>query len=197
MSYYAQFSSLSGATFRFDTRIYLNGNPTSHTDRKCVAAIVGKNPGSASSATIGTWGSLNLSGDKMLPYVRNRFVEAYALAGKTVPANAFVRVWNLFYLCDKVLGSAIRVVGKMDSPRSCPSEKPTPPIIWFAWGGDDSRLNEHKKRFLHRLEQPDHVFFYDYKSEKIAARIPELTSAVKHPQGLPAQPIVEHLANIL
>ena len=113
MSYYAQFDLRSNAVFRFDTRIYLNGNPSSRADGICVAAIVGKNPGAASSNTTGVWESLNLTGDKMLPSVRNRFVEAYKRGGKAMPENAFIQVWNLFYLCDKKLSTAVDAIGKI------------------------------------------------------------------------------------
>lgn len=195
MTYYAQFDLHSGATFRSDTRIYLNGNPASQTDGDCVAAIVGKNPGSASSATTGTWESLDLTGDKMLPSVGNRFIEAYKLARKTIPKFAFVRVWNLFYLCDENLGSALDAINKISSPLICSSENNIPEIVWFAWGNDDINLNPFKNRFLSM--RIVHAFFFDKQNDKICARCPTRASFAKHPQGLPAQPVIEHLAKIL
>lgn len=195
MSYYARFDIHSGATFRSDTRIYLNENPVYHTDGKCVAAIVGKNPGSASSTKRGVWESLNLSGDKMLPSVKNRFIKAYELAGKTVEKNAFVQVWNLFYLCDKILGSALNALGKIRSPLICLSENNIPKIVWFAWGGDDPRLNPFKKRFLNM--HPARAFFFDRQNQRMCPSCPTTANFAKHPQGLLAQPVIEHLANIL
>jgi len=194
MSYYAQFDLVSNARFRFDTRIYLDGNPASPRDGICVAAIASKNPRSARSATIGTWGSLDLVGDKMLPYVKNRFIEAYELAGKTIPKDAFVRVWNLFYLCDKNLASALKAI-KFRPQKIRAYEESTAKIIWFAWGGDNKQLNPFKKRFLDM--RPAHAFFFDKHSNRICTTHPTITSFAKHPHGLRATPVIEHLATIL
>jgi len=195
MSYYAQFDLHSNAVFRFDTRIYLNGNPVSRSDGICVAAIVAKNPGSASAVTMGEWQPLNLSGDKMLSNVRNIFIKACELAGKAISKGAFVQVWNLFYLCDKNLSSALKAIEEISSPLECPSENHVSPIVWFAWGGDDKNLNRFKKRFLNR--QFSHAFFFDHKIKKICANSPTAINFAEHTQGLPAQPVIKHLANIL
>lgn len=200
MCYYAKFESRFGKTFRFDTRIYLNENAGSRTDGKCVAAIVGKNPGSASSTTIGTWGNLELSGDKMLPSIRNIFIKAYKLAGKTIPKNAFVQVWNLFYLCDKNLDSAIKSADKISTALlpACPGEEsdPRPRIVWFAWGGNNDKLNGFKKRFL-KKKKPVKAFFYNHQTKTVSVGVPRTTDFAKHTQGLRQQTVIEHLAGIL
>jgi hypothetical protein len=132
----------------------------------------------------------------MLPSVRNRFFEAYKLAEKAMPKGAFIQVWNLFYLCDKNLRGALKTVCKINSRVVCSTETGVlPRIVWFAWGGDDKNLNAFKARFLDR--QFTHAFFFDKFNNKVCARSPTRTSFAKHPQGLRAQPIVEHLANIL
>ena len=131
----------------------------------------------------------------MLPSVRNRFIKAYELTGKAPPEDAFVQVWNLFYLCDKDLASALNAIGEIRSPVVCSSENRIPKIVWFAWGGDDKHLNPFKLRFLNM--QFACAFFFDQQTKKICARIPTQTSFAKHPQGLPAQPVIEYLATIL
>ena len=199
MSYYAQFVPHGGAIFRMDTRIYLSGSPASQDDGKRVAAIIGKNPGAALTGANGGWGELKLAGDNMLPSVRNRFIEAYQLAGKQIPKLAFVQVWNLFYLCNKDLVSAVNSIDQITSAPRCRREEDghTPPIVWFAWGGDNPHLNKYKERFLKTDTRLGHVFFYDYNQKMIRTQFPEAVSHVKHPQGLPRQPVVKHLATIL
>lgn len=199
MNYYAQFVSHVSGVFRMDTRIYLNGNHTSQSGGQRVAAVIGKNPGSASAAVGSGWGPLHLGKDKMLPSVRNRFLEAYRVSKKPVPQLAYVQVWNLFYLCGANLSLAIKSLSKTPSPPACPSETvgSTPPIVWFLWGGNDPRLNHFKARFLTGRLSARSVFFYDYVAQAVSNNAPTATSSVKHPQGMPAEPIVRHLANIL
>jgi hypothetical protein len=195
MSYFARFMRLRNSDFRFDTRIYLRESPRDEQDGECVAAIVAKNPGSAQATVRGQWGPLELANDKMLPSVRKRFIDGYRLSGKAIPRSAFVRVWNLFYLCDNNLQSAILAVRRFDAPPICKGEATVPAIVWFAWGGSDARLNPFKTRFR-GLTVP-HAFFYDQELGRVVSAIPSTTDFAKHPQGLRSEPIVEHLGTIL
>jgi hypothetical protein len=195
MSYFACFIRVHDAIFRFDTRIYLRESSQDEQDGQCVAAIVAKNPGSARATVLGQWGRLELANDKMLPSVRKRFIDGYRLSGKVIPRDAFVRVWNLFYLCDNDLHSAIRAVSGFATPPICVSEATAPAIVWFAWGGPDARLDPFKTRFR-GLDVP-HAFFYDQELGKVVTAVPATTDFAKHPQGLRSEPIVEHLATIL
>ena len=195
MSYFAKFEKLGGAIFRFDTRIYLTNDALDSGAGKCIAAVVGKNPGSASSTSFGVLSPLELFGDNMLPSVRNRFVEAYRRASKPVPLGAFVRIWNLFYLCDANLQNAIRSYESFLSPPACSSEGDDPPLVWFAWGGSHPTLDNLKKRFRDRSYPRS--FFYDKKKERIVDRVPQAGDFPKHLQGLPEEPIVEFLSKNL
>lgn len=58
------------SVFRLDTRVYLADVPTARKDGRCIAAVIGKNPGSARSNRLGVWEPVELHDDKMLPYVR-------------------------------------------------------------------------------------------------------------------------------
>ena len=131
----------------------------------------------------------------MLPSVRNRFISAYQRASKPIPQGAFVRVWNQFYLCDPKLSSAIRSYSALASPLSCGTEKATPPIVWFAWGGAQTTLDGMKKRFYGI--SPEHPFFYDKNTKAVTPATPQPTDFPKHPQGLLEEPIVHYLAKIL
>lgn len=193
MSYYARFESVDGQLFRFDTRIYLGEHDLAKKSI-CVGAIVGKNPGSAKPTELGVLAPLALDGDKMLPSVRNRFRAAYQVAGKSIPDNAYVRVWNLFYLCNPALDQACAVVNAMGNSPSCDSEEGDPPVVWFAWGGNDARLNAFKQRYL--AGQRD-SFYYDHRAAKVVGKAPTEEDFAKHPQGMPAKPVVEHLAGFL
>lgn len=198
MNYYARFIKIHNELFRLDTRIYLEEvrKIPNEKDGVCVAAIVGKNPGSARPTQPDKWTSLDLGKDKMLPYVRNRFLEGYRLAGKTIPHGAFVRVWNLFYLCNKKLDIAIASRNKIASKAPiCSSEKSVPKIVWFAWGNSDASLNPFKTRFQ-SFDIKD-AFYFDKHSGKIVARIPSQTDFAKHPQGLLKSPIATYLKSVL
>jgi len=178
-----------------DTRIYLeNCNAPASTD-PCVGAIVAKNPGSATSETMGQLAPLSLNGDNMLPSIRNRFRAAYALSGKPIPETGFVRVWNLFYLCAANLRQAIKACAAITSPPFCTSESLLPPIVWFAWGKSDKYLDPLKVRFQ-RL-QLQRAFFFDNRQGKVVARIPQNDDFAKHPQGMPGSPVVQFLKNHL
>jgi len=194
VEYVATFEEVEGVLCRFDTRIYLGSyNPSK--DSICVGAMVGKNPGSAMPTRTGELAPLELRGDKMLPTVGNRFTEAYALANKQVPPNAFVRIWNLFYVCGKDMDRAAKVASQMAHPPICESEKGTVPFVWFGWGGNNAMLNPFKQRFVERRYSP--AFFYDHTCGKVITRTPEQSEFAKHTQGMPAAPIRKHLAMVV
>lgn len=195
--YYAQFLQNGKHTFRLDTRIYLEDTKSPGAQDKYVAAIVAKNPGSAvANGAYGSLAPLSLGGDNLLPSVRNRFIDAYKAAGKCIPPGAFVRVWNLFYLCDPRLANALKSYQSISSPPQCSTECQVPPIVWYAWGGNDKHLNPLKNRFLN-YSKPSAAFFYDRKTKRVVLQVPKAGDFAKHPQGLSAKPIVDFLATVV
>jgi hypothetical protein len=194
MSYYACFRLHEGRQFRLDTRIYLGDGAPGGKDI-CVAAIIGKNPGSASPTEYGRLSPINLKGDKLLPFVRNRFQNAYRMAGTKPSVGAFGRVWNLVYLCNKDLHAAVKEYQRVRVPLHCASEDSLPPAVWFAWGPPSPRLRGHSSRFMGR--EMDHPFYYDMDSERIIDEVPGQNSRVKHTQGMPAEPVEDHLASLI
>lgn len=193
MAFYARFEHVADHVFRFDTRIYL-GKHNADEGGECVGAIVGKNPGTAKPTQLGILAPLSLDGDKMLPSVRNRFIAGYKNAGKSIPNNAYVQVWNLFYLCNPNLGVACSEMSRLVEPPLCPSENRKMKVVWFAWGGNDTYLNSFKQRFLSEHKSG---FYYNHQSGLVIPHIPSATDFAKHPQGMPAIPIVNHLAGWL
>ena len=178
-----------------DTRVYLQDHATPGVGDTCVAAIVAKNPGSATHSTLGVLALLTIGKDKMLPTVRNRFRSAYHVAGKKIPDGAFVQVWNLFYLCNPSLSAALSAFSKVPSPPICSSESTPPKIVWFAWGGPHGALNVLKSRFTTApFSTP---FFYDHKTRCVVRRVPTISDFAKHPQGMPGAPIVSFLRGIV
>jgi hypothetical protein len=192
--YLARFEEVQGSLFRFDTRIYVNGYD-SGLDSNCVGAIVGKNPGSAGPSSLNELMPLELNGDKMLPTVRNRFIDGYRLAGKHIRPNSFVRVWNLFYICDPDLNSACKKAASYQELPTCETEHGETPVVWYGWGGHDPRLNSFKERFLARSWPRQ--FFYDHRDICIKNHAPTLHSFAKHTQGMPSRAVNAHLAGIL
>jgi len=194
MEYFARFEKVDGVLFRFDTRIYLNGYDPSKNS-SCVGAIVGKNPGSAIPKTLSELVPLELNGDKMLPTVRNRFIDGYKLAKKKISLNSFVRVWNLFYICDPDLNSACQKATNYKNLPTCSTENEGVPIVWYGWGGHDQRLNLFKERFIAKTWP--HQFFYDHNKSCVNTQPPTIKSFAKHTQGMPSKPVNEHLANVI
>ncbi|EGQ9765679.1 hypothetical protein ACLVXC_004225 [Vibrio alginolyticus] len=194
MSYFARFEKINGQLFRFDTRIYLTEFDPQEPSI-CVGAIVGKNPGSAQPHIFGELQPLDLNGDKMLPAVRNRFLDAYKIAQKDIPINAYVRVWNLFYLCDADLSSACNKIANFSNIPTCESEKEYTPIIWFGWGGSDNRLNSYKNRFISKTW--DNQFYYSHVEKRVVNQLPCPESFAKHTQGMPSEPVNGHLSEII
>jgi hypothetical protein len=190
MAYYARFENIENNLFRFDTRIYL-GKHDPALSGECVGAIVGKNPGSAQPIKLGLFAPLELDGDKMLPSVRNRFIDAYDEAKIKIPDHAFVQVWNLFYLCNPNLGEAYGAINQLPNKPKCPSEDRNPKTVWFAWGGNDEDLNPFKRRFIKRDLTG---FYYNHRSKAVVDHPPLESDFAKHPQGMPSRPIINHLA---
>jgi hypothetical protein len=177
-----------------DTRIYLSTAPRLQRDGSCVGAIVGKNPGSACGVPTGNWQSLSLGKDRLLPTVKNIFVAAYVGAGKTIPDNAYIQVWNLFYLCDPNLTAALRALRAIATAPICLTETTYVPIVWYAWGGSDSRLNQFKARFSPTAK---HEFFFDKHTATVQPRRPTVHDFAKHTQGMPWAPVIAHLGRIV
>ncbi|MGA3189442.1 MAG: hypothetical protein ABSF22_20245, partial [Bryobacteraceae bacterium] len=199
MAYYAQFKPVDDHTFRLNTRIYLNVcNKPSEADKECIAAVVLMNPGSARpqpGSERARWEPLILDRDSTLPTIYGLFWDAYAKTSKPIPKNAFIQVWNLFYLCDPKAGPAFTKFKKVLDPSWCGSEKECKPrLVWFAWGKCKStapsvikRFNCLKERF--RLEAPEKSFYYghrgstDYEanSARIQHGVPSDKDFAKHP----------------
>jgi hypothetical protein len=193
--YFARFEQHNGSTFRFDTRIYLRESDCPGSGDTCVAAIIGKNPGSAAAVTFGSLAALSLGADNLLPTVKRYFTKAYADTNKPLPAGVFVRVWNLFYFCCPRLTHAIEKGQADPHAPICNSESDVPPIVWFAWGGSHPYLDSLKSRFRTKLIQTP--FFFDKPAGCVATRIPAPADFARHTQGMKESPIVQFLANRL
>ena len=76
----------------------------------------------------------------------------------------------------------------------CPSEKDMHKIVWFAWGWDKF-LMDFKERFSDI--SVSYPFYYDFTRSMIINEVPLVDDHEKHPQGLPQDPVVDHLSKIL
>ena len=194
MNYFARFEEVNGQLFRFDTRIYLE-SLNLNFESVCVGAIVGKNPGSAAPNALNQFLPLDLHRDQMLPFVGNRFLDGYRRAKKPIPPNAFVRVWNLFYVCNPDLGAALKIASKTPHLPTCPSETDSAPVIWYGWGGNNADLNPYKARYLQKKHR--NQFFYNHRSAVIVQNAPAVADFAKHTQDMPTETIVQYLAKVL
>jgi len=123
--------------------------------------------------------------------VRKGFDEA----GLAWPDRGYVRVLNLFYLCDRNLRTARQTVAAIGNPPVCPSERGRSPWTWFAWGGPDPQLDTLKERFARRRwARP---FFVSTRSGRLEQRLPATRDFARHTQGMPHAGVVAFLAEHL
>ena len=202
--YWAEFQPKHGQNFRFDTRIYLQGidefEDVPYDSDTCVGAIVGKNPGSAKSnpnyPKTTRFEPINLNGDKFLPTVRNRVLNAYTANSKQLPPRSYVQVLNLFYLCNPTLQAAIQALQGLPAPYpKCPKENQSFGWIWYAWGGFHNTLNQLKGQFLGKTQKPIYV---EGKTLTATSKIPHPTvDFARHPQGVRSDKIISALVRVI
>ena len=195
--YWARFEKIESGIFRFDTRIYPEAIAELSQSDKCIGAIVGKNPGSAkgSAPTISTLQPIELNHDSLLPNVRSVMRKANETADKTIPPRSYVRVLNLYYLCEPKLNFAITAMDHYSKDHPCPSENERYSWVWYMWGGKDEKLSKHKTRFA-RLKAGRH-FFYDNHAKDMRSYAPSKQCFARHIQGLKHDLVVPYIAGIL
>ena len=194
--YWAHFVENEAVIYRLDTRVYLVPVENPGRSDKCLGAIIGKNPGSA----VPGQGSSKLSeialqGDKCLPTIRSVVLKAYEHAGIETPLRGYVQVLNLFYICDPNLTTAVQSFRKMSEPMVCSAENKKFPWAWYAWGGNNPKINPMKERFNHVKAKA--YFHYDLSKKIMVTGRPSQKTTAKHTQGLPHQPVVEYLSKVI
>ena len=129
-----------------------------------------------------------------MPFVRNRFLAAYEKADLRIPHGAYIRVWNLLYLCNPTLKDAIASYATIKDRRACESEDNVPRLVWFAWGPPNPKLSILMSRFTDRaMEQP---FYYDILTHSVESCKPKLTNKVKHTQDFRRSQLRHTLLNV-
>lgn len=194
---WASFEQVGSDTFRYDTRVYLDPIGAPSQQDVCIGAVVGKNPGSARPLYASKSGlqPIDLGGDKLIPNVRSIVRKAYVLAAKTPPANAYIQILNLFYLCNPDLEMAIKRIKIHSTAKVCPSETNIFPWIWYVWGSHSDDLSLFKGRFA-TLMSNTHFFVNTASGLVVHSRATEDSSA-RHTQGLSHDLIVPALRRIV
>lgn len=198
MSYYwAIFKRIGSNTFRFDTRIYINEIGEPRKSDPCIGAVVGKNPGSANPSDITKihLQEIILSGDKLLPSVKNIIQKSYNEAKTEIPSRGFIQVLNLFYLCNTNLERAIEESKKFDKLKFCQSEQNSFPWIWYVWGNSMVSINKHKNRF-NNIKAKKH-FFFNQNTKRIDQRKPTVDDFARHTQGLKQNLVVPFISQLI
>lgn len=194
--FWAEFQTLGDNVFRFDTRIYLDPIDEPSVNDICIGAIVGKNPGSASSDQLNNGiVPICLDGDKLLPTVRNIVLKAYAHSSTDIPSKSYIQVLNLFYLCDPDLSNALKSIQKYGNPKVCIQESNQFPWLWYVWGGENSQLSPFKNRF--QSINAKKAFYFDPRQAQIIENVPDTNDFAKHTQGLKHELIVPYLSSML
>ncbi|MEM9396852.1 MAG: hypothetical protein AAF991_05185 [Pseudomonadota bacterium] len=129
-----------------------------------------------------------------MPTVRSTVAVAYEKSGRSVASRSFLRVLNLFYVCDNDLRSAKTLLNSSRRNPVCEWEDSPYPWVWFAWGGPDRVLDGLKKRFVAMdTKQP---FFYCGERKEVISRAPELGEKARHTQGMPTAEVIAYLASL-
>lgn len=194
--FWAEFKTLEDDVFRYDTRIYLDPIDKPEVNDTCIGAIVGKNPGSASSDYLNRGiVPIRLDGDKLLPTVRNIVLKAHANSRIDVPLRSYIQVLNLFYLCDPNLSNALTLIQQHSHPQVCIQESNPFPWLWYVWGGENNQLSPFKHRFQSTNAQK--AFYFDPRKAQIIENVPGTSDFAKHTQGLKHELIVPYLSSML
>ena len=197
--YWAQFKDINGATFRLNTRVYLQPIAEPLSTDVCIGAFIGKNPGSAkpTNPKTSTLQRIQLGNDKLLPTIRNIMIKAYNVAGKEIIPNSYIQVLNLFYLCDPLLNQAKRRIQEfLPDPPIDSSENNKFPFVFYTWGGPNDGINSYKNRFIKNIRTNNHIWF-DYKAKKTNVTKPSEIDYVKHILGLRHDNILPQIAAII
>ena len=128
----ANFHEMEGKMFRFDTKLWFD-RPPRGGEGVCIGAVMGLNPGSSQPAKEKGFATV----DPTMGNILAAFERAAENIGRPIPNGAFVRMWNLLYLCDSNEGSAIdrwiRNPRFSDAPYLDETEKDEAPFLWLAW----------------------------------------------------------------
>ena len=198
--YYAKFKKENNHTTRVDTRIYFGKEKPNPLDGNCLGIIFLKNPGSASPKIFDKLCELELRNDKTLPWIANTYLQV--IPELKLNNNDYIRVLNLFTICEPDIDSAIDLLQRYDCELEY-FEYPKVPFLFIGWGNDE-RLNFLREKYLPQLEKFNDVSFY-VEYYHLNGRIkclpkyglPKIGTKVKHPIGLRQDIVVKEIKNIL
>ncbi|TVZ55667.1 hypothetical protein OD91_0926 [Lutibacter sp. Hel_I_33_5] len=193
--FWATFSKKNDNYYRFDTRVYFDTIDKIDDNDICIGAVVGKNPGSAlpENLILDTPCKINLSGDKLLPTLRNILKKANPSLG----GRQYVQVLNLFYLCNPNLSEAISDYKKEDISKieiTCGKEQSSFNWLWFLWGGNDNQLNDMKNRF--KTVKATKYFYLNNNDKKMYSDFPQNNVCAKHTQGMTQDLVIPYLKTL-
>ena len=188
------FAKFPPPNWRHDTRIYIEDVVCPQDDDEAIAAVICKNPGSAKAAGgacahCGYHGLGN--GDPTLREIAKIFGAAINLRcpqGGPLKGD-YIQVLNLDYWCESDVDLLKRHLKANPGRDDDPAEDKTFPVIWAAWGGDDTVLNGLKKRFLKSGGQ---WLYWDYRQMNVTIGRPGVNSPVKHPERRPPKFAIDH-----
>ena len=200
--YYAKFTKTDNTVFRNDTRIYFTDEPPKNEKGRCLGVVIAKNPGSAAPKKLDEWTELKLGKDKMLPTVKNIFRKSFEKIKYVPEVNDYLRILNLFNICSPDVDEALSFKSDNNNVyiEKAKNDLEKAPLIFLAWGSED-KLNPFREIWINNLcgyeSKCLYVTYIKYPNYKIAYGIPNISTKVKHPQGLPHQIVVDNIDGIL
>lgn len=200
--YYARFLKENNHTIRTDTRIYFGKEKPDSTEGNCIGIFFLKNPGSASPKIFDELCELEIKNDKTLPWIANTYLQVIPEVKLDINNNDYIRVLNLFTICEPDIDSAISLLQKYNCYLEN-FEYSKLPFLFIGWGNDE-RLNSLREKYLLKLKIFNEVAFYVeyfHLNRKInfilREGLPSNGMKVKHPIGLRQSIVVEKIKNIL
>lgn len=176
-------------TVREDTRVYFLDSRTHDQDEgNCVGTIWMCNPGTkyeSGSKTVplktslpwGRWPRCDLDETmKIIVAVIEEAQRQAALHNRFIEQEDYVKVMNLFYLCESKKRKARKQLPGM---RPLPPQQPcqSPRFSWLAWGDDPPPT------LIPPLGSLKHPFFYSLRDKCLIRRTPTNTESALHPYG--------------
>lgn len=199
--YYAKFKSTNGILTREMTRIYFNPVTPSEKDENCIGVVIAKNPGAAKPTELDIWTKLNLSNDKMLQFIYDAFNKAFTISNYELPNNAYIRILNLFPVCNVDVDTAYKDWQKIDTTitnENADSNLRASRFIYIGWG-NEPYLDKFRTNWIEILNRYSTKCFYiSYKTDDryntfYKKGVPQLKMNVKHPSFMGKQLLIDSI----
>jgi hypothetical protein len=199
--YYAKFRKRENVLTRELTRIYFKPVDPVESDNECIGVVIAKNPGAAIYKQLNVWTEINLDNDNMLPILFNTFNETISKINYQPPKNAYIRILNLFPVCNVDVDIAYKDLLKISDNiiiEDAESDLKVSRFIFIAWG-NEPYLDPFRTKWIEILKPySEKSFYFSYETNERYKYYPEdgvplCGMNVKHPILLTKNLIIDKI----